>query len=103
MAQFVQTSQNITTTAIGSTAGVALAANTARVYFQIQNIGVNPLYVNFGGATASAANCYQILNAGATASDGTGGIFKSSGEVCYTGVVAVGGTAPAWAAFEIAP
>lgn len=100
--QFVQQSSNISAPATGVTAGVALAANEKRVFFQIQNIGISPIYVLYGNGTASAANCHEIIAAGATAADGVGGIVKS-GTVCYQGRIAVGGTAATYIAYEIAP
>lgn len=100
--QFVQNSTNINTPTIGSTAGVAIVSNPARVFFQIQNIGANPLYVAYGQPTASAANCHEVLKAGSAALDGNGGIAKS-GTVVYTGQIAVGGTGPSFTSIEIAP
>jgi len=100
--QYVQNTSNINAPATGVTAGVALAANTARVYFQIQNIGVNPLYVLYGSGTPSAALCHEVLAASATANDGTGGIIRS-GTIVYTGAVQVGGTAATYLAYQIAP
>lgn len=100
--QFVQNTQNISTQATGATGGIALNANTARVFFQIQNIGTNPIYVFYGGATASATNCHEILKASTAASDGTGGVAKS-GTIVYDGTIAVGGTATSYVAYELAP
>lgn len=99
--QFIQTTQAIST-ATGSTAGVALAANNARVFFQVQNTGANPLYLLFGSGTASATNCNEILKASTAALDGTGGVFRS-GTVVYSGAISVGGTAPTYVATEFAP
>lgn len=100
--QFVQSSKNINTTAAVATAGTALADNPARVYFQVQNVGASPLYVLFGNGAASASNCHVILKAGQAALDGNGGIYES-GTVCYSGRVAIGGTAPSALVTEIAP
>lgn len=100
--QFIQQSSNISTQATGATAGQVFAANAARVYFQVQNVGVNPIYLLYGIGDASATNCHEILAAGATASDGAGGIARS-GTVCYQGRIAVGGTAPTYIAYQIAP
>ncbi len=100
--QFVQPTSNISAQATGATAGVALNPNTARVYFQVQNVGANPLYLLFGAGTPSATNYDEILKASTAALDGTGGIYRS-GTVVYTGLVSVGGTAATYVAFEIAP
>lgn len=102
MAQFVQPTKNISAPATGATAGVALQANDARVYCQIQNVGANPIYLLFGDGTPSASLYHQILKAGSAALDGAGGIYQS-GEVVYTGKISVGGTAPTYVAFEHAP
>ena len=103
MAQQVQSTSSISAPATGVTAGTALASNEKRVYCQIQNVGANPIYLLFGSGTPSATNFHEILKASTAALDGTGGIFRSSGNVVYTGVVAVGGTAPTYVAFENAP
>ncbi len=100
--QLVQQTINVNTPAVVATAGVALAANAKRIYWQIQNIGVNPLYLAMGASTATASTCHAILAACATANDGTGGRYGSN-EVCYQGVIAVGGTAPSYAVIELAP
>ncbi len=100
--QYVQPSSNINSTPAVATAGTALAANAARVYFQVQNIGASPLYVLFGAGTPSASNCHVVLKGGTAALDGTGGIYESS-TVVYTGRVAVGGTGPSCLVTEIAP
>lgn len=100
--QFVQSSKNVNTPSITATAGTALNENPSRVYFQLQNIGTAPVYVLFGSGVASATNCHVILKGGTGALDGSGGIYQSE-TVCYTGRVAVGGTAPACAVTEIAP
>lgn len=69
-------------------AATALAANTKRTFFQIQNQdNVGPLFVYFGsGATTS--KYHFILKACTGAADGTGGSFSSS-SVVYRGIVTV--------------
>lgn len=100
--QLVQQTSSVSAQATGVTAGVALAANPARIYCQIQNVGANPIYMLLGSGTASATNYHQILKAGTAALDGVGGIFKTE-TVVYQGAIAVGGTAPTFVAFEHAP
>lgn len=99
---YIQSTQSISAPATGATAGTALAANSARVYFQIQNTGANPLYVALGGTAASSSYYNFILQSGSSALDGKGGIYQSN-VACYTGPVQVGGTAASYVAFEIAP
>lgn len=99
--QYVQNTQAMGAPILG-TAGQVLPANPARVFFQIQNIGANPLYVFYGGTAASASNCHEILKAGTAANDGTGGLVKS-GVVVYTGPIQLGGTAPSAITYEVGP
>lgn len=99
--QLVQPTSYTPTSATGATAGTVFLANTARVYFQIQNVGTNPIYLKFGTG-ASSTDYSEILKGGTAGLDGTGGIYKSS-TVVYTGVVSVGGTAPTYVAYELTP
>lgn len=99
--QYVQNTQAMGAPVLG-TSGQALPSNPARIFFQIQNVGVNPLYVFYGGTAASASNYHEILSGGATGMDGTGGIAKS-GTVVYTGPIQLGGTAPSAVSYEIGP
>lgn len=101
MASFVQQTSYVPTPVTGATAGTVLNSDTARVYFQIQNVGANPIYLKFGTG-ASSSDYHEILKAGTAASDGTGGLYKS-GTVVYTGAVSVGGTAPTYVAYQIKP
>ena len=82
------------------TATTALAANSARVGFQIQNQGTNQLYVYFG--TGASSTIYHfILKASTGAADGTGGSFAMfSGDV-YRGVVTIAGTSPSYSILEL--
>lgn len=84
------------------TSGTALAANTARIGFTIQNQGTNPLFVLLGTG-ASSSVYHQVLKASTGAADGTGGIFAMTAGTVYTGVVTVSGTSPSYTCLEIAP
>lgn len=100
MAQFVQTTKNINTPAI-ATGATALSSNEARVYWQIQNLGQNPLFVRMGtGATTSLF--HMVLKGGSADDDGLGGSYSSQ-EVVYTGDITVAGTSPRYTVTEIAP
>ncbi len=82
------------------TAATALAVNSAREYFQIQNQGTDQLYVLLGaGATTSI---YHFILKGATgAADGTGGSYATS-EVVYRGIVTVAsGSTPSYSVVEL--
>lgn len=83
---------SINTPAIVTSAGTALAANTSRIAWSIQNTGTNPLYVNLGG-TASDTVFHYVLKAGTGEKDGTGGSISESGTV-FTGAITVAGTSP---------
>lgn len=48
----IRPTESINTPAIVTSAGTALASNTKRLSWSIQNVGTNPLFVNLGG-TAS--------------------------------------------------
>lgn len=81
------------------TSTTALAANSAREFFQIQNQGTNPLFVYFG--TGAASNKYHfILKASTGAADGTGGSYSTQ-SVVYRGLVTVAGTSPSYSIVEL--
>lgn len=96
----VQQSQNINTPSI-ATSTTALAANNRRVYWQIQNVGTNPLFVLMGSG-ASSTVYHMVLKGGSADSDGLGASYSSQ-EVCYTGIVTIAGTSPKYVITEIAP
>lgn len=81
------------------TATTALAANSNREFFQIQNQGTNKLYVYFGsGASTSVYHC--ILKACSVAADGTGGSI-STANVAYRGIITIAGTNPSYSVIEL--
>lgn len=84
-----------------ASAATALAANTKRLAWAIQNLGTNPLYVLLG-AGASATVFHFALKAASVNDDGTGGVL-SSAMVSYTGLISIAGTSPRYTALEIAP
>lgn len=93
--------QNSNTPTIAS-AATALASNSARMGFSIQNLGTNPLFVLLGsGATTSVF--HVVLRAGTGADDGTGGILTMTDGTVYTGIVTVAGTSPRYTVLEMAP
>lgn len=71
----------------------ALAANTARKGWQIQNVGINPLFVLLGNG-ASTTVFHSVLKGGTGASDGTGGSIAQMNGVIYTGIITIAGTSP---------
>ncbi len=81
------------------TATTALAANSAREFFQIQNQGTNPVFVYFGSGASSTV--YHFILKGSTgAADGTGGSY-SSANVVYRGIVTIAGTNPSYSVVEL--
>lgn len=80
-------------------AGEALDANPNRLSLTLQNIGINPVYVNFRAENPlGAADCDLILCGDATVGDGRGGYYTLAG---YTGVVHISGTDPNLSVIEI--
>lgn len=94
--------QNANTPSILNTAGVALAANPARIGWGIQNVGTNPLYVLFGTG-ASTTVFHRVLKGGTGPSDGLGGSLDYFSGSVYNGVITVAGTTPLFTVIEIAP
>jgi len=83
-------------------AATALAANSARVGFSIQNLGTNPLFVRLGtGATTSLF--HFVLRGGTGQDDGTGGVLTFADSAVYTGLITVAGTTPRYVVLEMAP
>lgn len=99
--QIVYQSSNSNTPSVAS-AATALAANTKRIAFSIQNVGTNPLFVLLGSGASNTVYHY-VLKAGTGAADGTGGILTFGSGVVYTGIVTVAGTSPSYVVLEIAP
>lgn len=84
------------------TGATALAANTARIAFSIQNLSTNPLFILLGsGATTSVF--HTVLKGSTVANDGTGGSYSMEAGTVYNGIVTVAGTSPSYVSTEIAP
>jgi hypothetical protein len=85
-----------------ASAATALAANTARLGWSIQNSGTNALYVLLGsGATTSVF--HYVLKAGAGNDDGSGGSVTQTAGTVYNGIITIAGTSPRYVALEMAP
>jgi hypothetical protein len=95
-----QQTTNSNTPAILTSAGTAISSNTARTYWNIQNLGTNPLFVRLGASASSTVFNY-VLKGGTGSDDGLGGSI-SSDSVCYTGDISVAGTSPRYVITEIA-
>lgn len=100
--QFVQQTGATSNTPSIASDTTALAANTSRIGWSIQNLGTNPLFVRLG-ASASSTVFHVVLKAGAGNDDGSGGFISQMEGVVYTGVITIAGTSPRYTALEIAP
>lgn len=80
----------------------ALASNTARRAWSIQNLGQNPLYIRLG-AGASSTVFHIVLKGGTSNDDGTAGSVSQETGVIYTGVITIAGTSPRYTVTELAP
>lgn len=96
-----QTTGNANTPSIAS-AATALAANTNRILWNIQNLGTNPLFVRLG-AGASTTVFHFVLKGGTANDDGLGGLMSNGEGVVYTGIVTIAGTSPRYTVTELAP
>lgn len=85
-----------------ASATTALAANTGRLGFSIQNLGTNALFVLLGTG-ASSTVFHTVLKAGTGTDDGTGGVYSMEAGVVYTGVVTISGSSPRYTVTELAP
>lgn len=85
-----------------ASASTALAANAARMAWQIQNQGTNVLFLLLGSG-ASTTVFHMTLKGSTAVQDGTGGAHSEAGSVVYSGIVTVAGTALSYTVLEIAP
>lgn len=97
----ITSTQNSNTPTIAS-AATALAANTARIGWSIQNLGTNTLFVLFGTG-ASTSVFHYALKAGAGNDDGSGGSITQTAGTVYNGIITIAGTSPRYTVLEIAP
>lgn len=86
-----------------ASAATAIAANTKRLAWSIQNLGTATLFVLLGSG-ASATVFHWVLKAGTGADDGLGGVVSQTEGVVWQGIITVasGGTVR-YTALEIAP
>lgn len=78
----------------------ALAANSQRGAWMIQNLGQNALFVRLGTG-ASSTVFHIVLKAGTANDDGTGGTFAQEAGVIWTGIVSCAGTSPRYTVTEL--
>lgn len=90
----------INTPAIATAEGTAIAANTDRQSWSIQNVGTNPLFVRLGTG-ASATVFHFVIKGGTGDSDGNGGSVGEDGSgTVYSGIISVAGTSPKYVVRE---
>ena len=82
-----------------ASAATALAANSTRTYWQIQNIGTNPLFVLLGTG-ASTTVFHTILKGSSVQDDGSGASTGSDTSQIYTGIITIAGTSPRYVVLE---
>lgn len=83
------------------TSTTALAANSARTGWQIQNLDTAILYVKLG-AGASSSSYNFVLKAGTGAADGTAGSFAMMDGNVWRGIVTVASAGtPSYAVIEL--
>lgn len=99
--QIVHPTSSSNTPSIAS-AATALAANTSRLGWQIQNLSTSPLFVLLGSG-ASTTVFHQVLKASTLANDGNGGIMSQTSGVVYSGIITIAGTTPSYTVTEMAP
>jgi len=78
----------------------ALAANSQRGAWMIQNLGTNALFVRLGAGAASTV-FHVVLKASTGTDDGTGGSFAQEAGVVWVGPVSVAGTSPRYTVTEL--
>lgn len=99
MAIFVTPVSQANTPSILNSAGTALAANANRNYWNVQNVGTNPLFILLGSGASSTVFHY-VIKGGTGNSDGLGGSVGSD-EIVYQGIITVAGTNPLFVVTEM--
>lgn len=96
----VQARLGISSTPSIASAATALAANSQRGSFIIQNLGTNALFVRLGDSASTTV--FTVVLKGSTGNDdGSGGTLAMEGATMYTGIITVAGTSPRYVATEL--
>lgn len=82
-----------------ASAATALAANSKRNGWMIQNLGTNPLFVLLGTG-ASTTVFHVVLKAGTGNDDGTGGTVSQMEGTVFSGAITIAGSSPRYTALE---
>jgi len=99
-AQFIIASKSVASTPSIASSTTALAANTARAGWSIQNLGTNPLFVLLGTG-ASATVFHFVLKGSTVQDDGSGGTVNQTTGTVYTGLITIAGTSPRYTVLEM--
>lgn len=83
-----------------ASAATAIAANSSRKGWMIQNLGTNPLFVRMG-ASASVTVFHAVLKGGTGNDDGLGGSLSQMEGIVYTGIITIAGTSPRYTVTEL--
>ena len=83
-----------------ASAATAIAANTARAGWMIQNLGTNALFVLLGSG-ASTTVFHIVLKAGTGNDAGSGGSVSQTSGTVYTGIITIAGTSPRYTVMEL--
>lgn len=78
----------------------ALVNNPLRGRWEIQNLGINPLFV-LQGVGASTTVFHHVLKGGTGNDDGLGGSVGHGEGVVYTGEITIAGTSPRYTVLEL--
>lgn len=89
-------------TPVIQSSATALAANPARIAWNIQNLGTNTLFVLLGTG-ASTTVFHVVLKASTGQDDGSGGTVGQEMGVIFTGPITIAGTSPRYVVLEQAP
>ncbi len=83
-----------------ASATTALAANTNRGGWMIQNLGTNSLFVRLGDSASTTV--FHIVLKGSTGNDdGTGGSISQMEGTIYSGKITIAGTSPRYVVTEL--
>ena len=91
---------SIKTSAINTSAGTAMASNSNRLGWIIQNVGTNPVFVAFGPVAATSSVYNIVLKGGTGNDDGLGASTSQMEGTIYTGDITFAGTSPRIAVTE---
>ena len=80
--------------------GTALASNPNRLFWMIQNLGTNALFVRFGSG-ASTTVFHAVLKGGTGNDDGLGATLNQMNGIVYTGIITIAGTSPRYTTLEL--